>query len=111
MANPVIHCQTATPSISFHPRKFILLNRILFLLLVVTLSACGTTHVSLKYSAPPAIVQASARAQPLLVGTFTDKRGEPATWLGAIRGGYGNPLKNLESDKPVAELVKAAFLE
>ena len=88
-----------------------MLNRILFLLLVVTLSACGTTHVSLKYSAPPAIVQASARAQPLLVGTFTDKRGEPATWLGAIRGGYGNPLKNLESDKPVAELVKAAFAD
>jgi hypothetical protein len=31
--------------------------------------------------------------------------------LGAIRGGYGNPIKKLESERPVAELVKAAFSE
>jgi Uncharacterized lipoprotein len=84
---------------------------ILSVLLVATLSACGTTSVGLKYAAPPSVAQASARAQPLLVGNFADKRGEPATWLGAIRGGFGNPLKNLESDKPVAELVKAAFAD
>ena len=88
-----------------------MLKRILFAIVVTTLSACGTTNVGLKYSAPPTVAQASTRAQPLLVGNFIDKRGEPATWLGAIRGGFGNPLKNLESDKPVADLVKAAFAD
>jgi len=45
------------------------------------------------------------------VGTFVDARGEPANWLGAIRGGFGNPLKNLESDRPVADIVGAAFAD
>jgi uncharacterized lipoprotein YajG len=84
---------------------------ILSVLLVATLSACGTTSVGLKYAAPPSVAQASARAQPLMVDNFADKRGEPATWLGAIRGGFGNPLKNLESDRPVSELVQAAFAD
>jgi uncharacterized lipoprotein YajG len=46
-----------------------------------------------------------------MVGSFTDQRGEPANWLGAIRGGFGNPLKNLESDRPVSALVQAAFAD
>ena len=84
---------------------------ILALLLAATLSACGTTSVGLKYAAPPTLVKTSATAPSLLVGTFTDKRGEPANWLGAIRGGFGNALKNLESDRPVSELVQAAFAD
>jgi hypothetical protein len=43
------------------------------------------------------------------VDSFIDARGEPATYLGAIRGGFGQPLKTLESDRPAAEVVKAAF--
>lgn len=38
-----------------------------------------------------------------------DSMGIDATWLGAIRGGYGNPLKNLESNVPVSQLVQDAF--
>jgi hypothetical protein len=43
------------------------------------------------------------------VGAFTDDRGTDANWLGAIRGGYGNPLKKLYTDRPVSEVVEQAF--
>lgn len=72
------------------------------------LAACGTTAVGLKYAAPPTLARV-ATASPVALGSFTDQRGEPANWLGAIRGGFGNPLKNLESERPVAELVATAF--
>jgi uncharacterized lipoprotein YajG len=77
----------------------------------LVLAACGTTSVGLNYEPPAAVSKASALAKPVAVGSFTDSRGEPANWLGAIRGGFGNPLKNLESDKPVAEIVAATFSE
>jgi uncharacterized lipoprotein YajG len=80
------------------------------LLCCIALGACGTTSVGLKY-APPAAVSKAASSNPVQVGTFTDSRGEPANWLGAIRGGFGNPLKTLESDKPVSEIVSAAFAD
>ncbi|MFO1328477.1 MAG: YajG family lipoprotein [Rubrivivax sp.] len=85
--------------------------RILVTLAAATLlSACGTTQVGLSY-APPAAGARAAAAQPVALGSFTDQRGEPPTWLGAIRGGFGNPIKNLESSRPVAELVSAAFAD
>jgi len=83
----------------------------LALIAVVSLAGCGTTAVGLKYQAPAGLSRAAASAPATLVGSFDDKRGEPATWLGAIRGGFGNPLKNLESDRPVAEVVQAAFVD
>lgn len=77
---------------------------------LVLLAGCGTTAVGLKY-APPAAVQRVATAVTVQVGSFADQRGEPPTWLGAIRGGFGNPLKNLESERPVVELVGEAFAD
>lgn len=81
------------------------------LLLLVACGCTSTTSVGLRYTAPPTIARATTASAKVMPGTFIDQRGEPATWLGAIRGGYGNPLKNLESDRPVAELVKAAFVD
>ncbi len=81
------------------------------LITIASLAGCGTTAVGLKYQAPAGLSRAAASAPATLVGSFDDKRGEPATWLGAIRGGFGNPLKNLESDRPVAEVVQAAFAD
>jgi len=43
------------------------------------------------------------------VGQFTDYRGHGSNWLGAIRGGYGNPLKTIETNVPVKNIVKNAF--
>ena len=75
------------------------------------LAACSTTNVGLKY-APQAAVKKVANAGPAVtIGDFLDQREDASNWLGAIRGGYGNPLKNLEADRPVAEMVKAAFSE
>ena len=46
-----------------------------------------------------------------VVGSFADDRGTNANWLGAIRGGYGNPLKKLYTDRPVSEVVEQAFTD
>lgn len=89
-----------------HPR----FSPLAAVLAAALLAGCGTTSVGLKYAAPGQLTRAAA-VVPLGVGAFADQRGEPATWLGAIRGGFGNPLKNLESDRPVAELVATAFAD
>lgn len=87
-----------------------MLNKLLPVVIAVTLSACGTTATGLKYSAsaeqPP---RASVSLQPVKVGAFQDQREGDKKWLGVIRGGFGNHLKTLEADRPVDEMVKAAF--
>ena len=72
------------------------------------LAGCSTTQVGLKYEAPASASKARNDAS-VSIGTFVDSRGNGANWLGAIRGGFGNPLKTLESDVPVAKLVEATF--
>jgi hypothetical protein len=89
------------------------LRIILALALVVQLglvAGCVTDTVSLGYKAAGQITAASSGAA-VSVGSFLDQRGETATWIGAVRGGYGNPLKKLETDKPVAVLVQTAFTD
>ncbi|MEI7606291.1 MAG: hypothetical protein WCJ64_02785 [Rhodospirillaceae bacterium] len=72
-------------------------------------AGCTTTEVSLTYNRDQA-AQHVANALPVVeVAKVDDQRKVDAKWLGAIRGGFGNPLKNLEADRPVSELVKAAF--
>lgn len=73
-------------------------------------SGCVTDTVSLGYK-PASAVNPAGTVSPahVAVGDFTDNRHEPVRWIGAIRGGYGNPLKKLETDKPVSEIVKDAF--
>lgn len=79
-------------------------------LLAIALSGCATTQVALTYGSP-ATSKPPLNATGLTVGTFTDQRGEPATWLGSIRGGFGNPLKTLESSLPVSKLVEDSFAD
>jgi uncharacterized lipoprotein YajG len=76
--------------------------------LLLLMSGCSTNSVKLNYK-PPATVAAAKQPKPVTVGAFADQRGETPTWFGAIRGGYGNPLKKLEADPSVAENVKSAF--
>lgn len=77
---------------------------------LVLLSACGTTQVGLSYQAARAGPAIESPA-PVAVGVFKDQRGEPETWIGAIRGGFGNPLKTIETSQPVSQLVQAAMAE
>lgn len=81
---------------------------LVFIFLMALLLGCSTTRVGISYNSP-VISQTLTNTRPLEIGSFIDQRGEPATWLGAIRGGYGNPLKNLESNAPVSQLVQKAF--
>jgi uncharacterized lipoprotein YajG len=78
--------------------------------LLLLIGGCSTNNVSLDYK-PSTKIVLIAQAKTVTLGPFVDQRGETATWFGAIRGGYGNPLKKLEADPSVAELVKNAFRE
>jgi Short C-terminal domain len=79
-------------------------------LLCLVLAACSaTTQTKLSYAPATGVNKFPAEVPPISVGTFTDERGESPTWYGAIRGGFGNPLKVLESDRPIALMVQDAF--
>ena len=85
------------------------LQRAFFVLLASELVACSTTRVGINYRPPAEMAAAPSSQADVVVGRFSDDRGQPANWLGAIRGGYGNPLKKLESDEPVGDLVAQVF--
>jgi len=85
-----------------------LMRFLITLLFCLFLASCSTTRVGMTYS-PTAGAQTLGGLRPIEVGSFIDQRGEPANWLGAIRGGFGNPIKTLESDIPVGTLVQSAF--
>jgi hypothetical protein len=70
--------------------------------------ACVTSTVDVGYkprdTAPP------EAARPIVtVGSFQDRRKFESNYLGAIRGGYGNPLKRLTTPIPVSEVVRQSF--
>jgi uncharacterized lipoprotein YajG len=75
-------------------------------LVILSLAACSNT-LPLHYVGTE---QQSAAAATVSALDVVDQRGEPdPTWYGAIRGGYGNPLKTLHSDKPINVTVRDAF--
>lgn len=76
--------------------------------LLLLIGGCSTNSVKLNYKPSTSIVAVN-QPKAVTVGAFADQRGETPTWFGAIRGGYGNPLKKLEADPSVAEEVKNAF--
>ena len=71
---------------------------------------CSTYRVDMDYKPPP-----RSRGFPnqgpgvVAVGTFTDARDADADWLGAIRGGFGNPLKKLRTEGPAVAVVADIF--
>jgi len=76
------------------------------LLAILFLTGCSNT-LPLHYVATG---QPSAAPATVSALDVVDQRGEPGpTWYGAIRGGYGNPLKTLHSDKPMNVTVRDAF--
>ncbi len=82
------------------------MKKVLFTLLCITLIGCSTTQVQMQHKS-----YSGERADnPIIaIGQFSDYRKHDANWLGAIRGGYGNPLKTLETPKPVKDIVRDAF--
>jgi hypothetical protein len=84
-------------------------NLALACVLAVGLAACGNTVSGLQYT--PA---SSGQATPAtaVVGSIasTDTRKERPTQLATVMGGFGNPLKTLETAKPVKDEVADAFV-
>lgn len=83
--------------------------------LLALLAACGTTQTAMPYS-PTVAVQPAATARPLVAvrRPVTNERragSDDPTWIGTIRGGYGNPLKTLRADAPVDQVVARAFTD
>jgi uncharacterized lipoprotein YajG len=72
------------------------------------LGGCSTNSVGLTYKPTTTTVPSTSNA-PISVGSFVDSRGESATWFGAIRGGFGNPIKVLEAAPSISVLVQSAF--
>jgi hypothetical protein len=75
-------------------------------LLTLVLVGCGTTQVRMEQQT---YTGAKANHPVIAIGAFTDQRKHDPKWLGAIRGGFGNPLKTLETPKPVKDVVRDAF--
>jgi hypothetical protein len=78
------------------------------LALVLALGACSSSTVaSLRY-VPPMQVPTVAAASVSTV-TAIDQRKEAPARLATIMGGFGNPLKTLDTAKPVKEEIADAF--
>jgi hypothetical protein len=76
------------------------------------LAACSTTEVGLSYDPAKAGHPGSRAAAPsvALAGIVDHRRNGPNE-LGAIRSGFGTPLKSLDTPVPVKDLVATAFTE
>jgi hypothetical protein len=72
-------------------------------------TGCSTHTFQVKYEPTREVVPAANATPPATVGSFRDDRGTDSAWLGAIRGGYGNPLKKLYSDQPTTSVVVTAL--
>lgn len=85
--------------------------RALLLAVVVGAVASGCTTNSVEMTYDQAAIQpvSDQASQSVALGAFSDRRGHGANWLGAIRGGFGNPLKTLETPQPVNEVVRDAY--
>jgi hypothetical protein len=77
-------------------------------LLLLGLTACNTVS-SLHYT--PGSPLRTAAVPSVSAATATDQRKEAPTRLATIMGGYGNPLKTLDTAKPVKDEVADAFTE
>ena len=80
--------------------------------LVVLVAGCAVQQMPMPYVATVSVQQDTANKQKVRVDRVTDERNEKdPTWIGAIRGGLGNPLKVLHSDAPVEQIVTRAFTD
>lgn len=80
------------------------------------LSGCSTHRVRLVYTPPTSAPQGSRTLPATLVGEFADERGDDAqrdngTWIGAVRGGYGNTIKTVLVERPLRDIVAATFAQ
>ena len=76
-----------------------------------TLAACSTTRGGLTYTPSQSLVREN-QSLPVSVtaGRFVDQRGNSdKQWIGAIRNGWGIPIKNVDVTPSVSAVVQNAF--
>lgn len=87
------------------------LLRIFIIALSITwLQGCSSHNMDITYK-PTSQPTTSKTIGKIETVNVTDSRGTPTNWLGAIRGGYGNPLKKLYTDGNTSDVVATAFEE
>lgn len=87
------------------------MNRWITLLAVVCLCAgCSTRMVHLRYN-PQQPLPAVAGVPKVAAVAVLDQRKDDPDWMGAVRGGYGNPLKSLKVKDSVAAQYQQALME
>jgi hypothetical protein len=84
--------------------------------LVPLLAAACTTQMRSPMTYTPTVAVNAATGQPTVgvLGRIANERRtgrEDPTWIGTIRGGYGNPLQALHADEPVDRVVARAFAD
>ena len=85
-----------------------MVRSVMMMALTLAVAACSNTVAGLQHAAPPAF--ATAGAKPVVGAVAaTDQRKEEAHRLATIMGGFGNPLKTLDTAKPVKDEVADAF--
>jgi uncharacterized lipoprotein YajG len=83
--------------------------------LCILLASCSSTQLPMRY-APTAAVVPTGAPRPVvalrsLVANERRTGREDPTWVGTIRGGFGNPLKALHAEAPVDQVVGRAFAD
>ncbi|RAU20577.1 hypothetical protein CU669_17705 [Paramagnetospirillum kuznetsovii] len=74
-------------------------------------AGCSTTPTSLTYDAGKVVAPRQAARFTVEIDAVTDDRNKDPNWLGAIRGGFGEPLKTITTEMPVKDVVKAGFAD
>jgi len=78
-------------------------------LAVLVLGGCSTNTVNISYDTAAVASPPAVAANSLKILSVSDGRKHGSHWLGAIRGGFGNPLKTLNTQVPVKDVVANAF--
>jgi len=78
-------------------------------LAILGLGGCSTNTVDLAYDTATVVSQPAIAANSVKILSVSDGRKHGSHWLGSIRGLFGNPLKTLNTQVPVKDVVENAF--
>ena len=84
---------------------------LLILPMTLLMSGCSPYVPSVRYEPSQQLVVSPGDAPAIAVGNFADNRGTPSNWLGAVRNGYGMPVKKLYTEGATSDVVRAAFVD
>lgn len=84
------------------------LTLLFMIFLTGLLSGCSSHMMDIKYK-PSYKPEKNNISEKIYVDEVADSRGTAPNWLGAIRGGFGNPLKKLYTNNDTSIVVKKEF--